>query len=77
MANTIIEQITLTTVTEKTGFLGRKTQTQELIMFTAPGGHIYLREDTLNQGGDSWQLFKARLRASAKEHSIPFEDLRK
>lgn len=77
MANTTIERITLTTVTEKTGFLGRKMQTQELISFTAPGGHIYLREDTLNQGGDSWRLFKARLRENAREHQIPFEDLRK
>lgn len=77
MANTTIEHISLRTITEPTGFLGRKTQTQEQICFKFPGGRIYLSENTLKNSGDSWRLFKSRLRDSARTQGIPFEDLRK
>lgn len=77
MANSTIEHISLKIISQRAGFLGRKQETQEQICLKAPGGHIYLTEHTLTQGGDSWKLFKSRLRASAQEHGIPFEDLRK
>lgn len=77
MANNTIESISLDIVTEATGFLGRKTQTQEQLCFRTAGGRIYLSQHVLTMSGDSWKLFKARLRDSAQEHGIPFEDLRK
>lgn len=76
MANTTIEHITLRNITERTGFLGKKQELQEQLCLKTPGGHIYLAESTLRNGGDSWKLFKARLQENAQIHGIPFEDLR-
>ena len=76
MERSAITGVTLTNITEKTGFLGRRIITEEQVCLAASGGSIYLRQHVVEAAGDSWKLFKARLRENAKEYDIPFEDKR-
>lgn len=76
MKKAAIEGITLTTITQRTGLLGRNLEAQEQLCLKTPGGHIYLSENTIRSSGDSWKLFKARLWENAKAHGIPLEDQR-
>lgn len=76
MAELTITGITLLNITEKTGFLGRRIITEEQLRLTTPGGSIYLQQNVLEGTGDSWKLFKARLRENAELHGIPYTDER-
>lgn len=76
MADAKITGITLMNITEKTGILGRKIITEEQVRLMTPGGSIYLRQHVLEDTGDSWKLFQARLRENASQHGIPYEDKR-
>lgn len=77
MAETTITGITLMNITEKTGFLGRRIITEEQVRLKTSGGSIYLRQHVLEDTGDSWKLFQARLRENAAQYGIPYADERK
>lgn len=68
-------KITLTTITEKTGFLGRRIYTEEALTMEYPAGKVIVRQSTVESAGDSWKLFKKRLVRSAQEQGIPCEGL--
>lgn len=66
-----IKAITIDTVTERSGFLGQRITTEEVLTLEYEGGRCILRQGTLEASGDSWKLFKRRLQASAREKGIP------
>lgn len=66
-------KITLTTITEKTGFLRCRIVTEEALTMEYPAGRVILRQSTVEDAGDSWRLFKKRLLESAQSQGIPFE----
>ena len=69
-----IQEISLTTVTERTGFRGRKQTTEEAICLKTVGGNIYLKKSAVEGAGNSWQLLVRRLRNLSAEKKIPFSD---
>ncbi len=66
-------KITLTTVSEKAGLLGRRFQTHETLTLHYPGGKVILSQRALEETGDSWSLFCRRLEEKAREQGIPWE----
>lgn len=71
-----IQEISLTTITHRTGFRGRKQQTDEAICLKTAGSSIYLRKSAVEDAGNSWKLLTRRLQTMALEKSIPFSDQR-
>ena len=69
-----IQEISLTTVTEQAGFLGRKQTTEEAICLKTAGGTIYLKKSAVEGAGNSWQLLLRRLRNLSAEKHIPFSE---
>lgn len=71
-----IQEISLTIVTEQTGFRGRKRTTEEAICLKTARGNIYLKKSAVEGAGNSWKLLLRRLENLAAEKQIPFADLR-
>lgn len=69
-----IQEISLTTITQRTGFRGRKQTTDEAICLKTAGGSIFLRRSAVEDAGSSWKLLTRRLETLAQEKSIPFSD---
>ena len=69
-----IQEISLTTVTEHTGFRGRNQTTEEAVCLKTAGGNIYLKKSAVEGAGNSWQLLVRRLRNLSAEKQIPFSD---
>lgn len=69
-----IQEITLTTVTERTGFRGRKQATEEAICLKTAGGNIYLKKSAVEGAGNSWKLLVRRLKNLSAEKNIPFSN---
>ena len=69
-----IQEISLTTVTEHTGFRGRKQTTEEAVCLKTAGGNIYLKKSAVEGAGNSWQLLVRRLKNLSTEKNIPFSD---
>lgn len=69
-----IQEISLTTVTERTGFRGRKQITDEAICLKTAQGNIYLKKSAVEGAGNSWQLLLRRLRNLSAEKHIPFSE---
>lgn len=74
MAKFRITAITVETVTEKTGFMGRKTVEDEILRLEMPRGSVRLRKSTVEGAGDNWLRLKRRLKEEAREKHIPFAD---
>ncbi len=71
-----IQEISLTTITQRTGFRGRKQKHDEAICLKTGGGSIFLRKSAVEDAGNSWKLLTRRLETLAQEKSIPFTDER-
>lgn len=71
-----IEEISLTTITERTGFRGRKQTTEEAVCLKTGGGSIYLKKSAVEGAGNSWALLVRRIQNLALEKKIPLSDLR-
>lgn len=69
-----IHKISLTTVTERTGFRGRRQTAEEAICLKTDGGNIYLKKSAVEGAGNSWQLLVRRLRNLSAEKKIPFTE---
>ena len=74
MAKSSITAFEIEKTTEQTGFLGRKTVTDELLCLKTAGGNIYLRRSAVERAGDNWDTLKGRVKNLAGEKNIPFTD---
>lgn len=71
------KKIILTTITERTGLLGRKQRTEEALVLFYEGGKVILRQSAVEDAGDSWSLFLRRIQEKAKNAQVPFHSLLK
>ena len=74
MANSSITAFEIQKTTEQTGFLGRKTVSDEFLRMETAGGSIYLRKSAVERAGDDWLVLKGRIRNLAAEKEIPYTD---
>lgn len=66
------KKIVLTTITERTGLLGRKQRTEEALVLFYEGGKVILRQSAVEDAGDSWSLFLRRIQEKALGAGVPF-----
>ena len=71
-----IEEIALTTVSEHTGFRGRKLTTVEALCLKTRGGNIYLKRSAVEGTGVDRRRLCRMLQSLAGEKGIPFSDQR-
>lgn len=66
------KKIILTTITERTGILGRKLLKEEALVLFYEGGKVILRQGAVEGTGDSWSLFLRRIQEKAQAAGVPF-----
>lgn len=59
---------------EKTGLLGRKTVTDELLRMELPGGSVTLRRSAVIAAGDNYFRLKNQLSEAAAKRGIPWTE---
>ena len=70
-----IQEISLTTVTEHTGFRGRKQTTEENRLSENRRWQFFsVKKSAVEGAGNSWQLLVRRLKNLSTEKNIPFSD---
>lgn len=74
MAKTQITRISTRKVQEKTGLLGKKTVTDELLCMDLPGGSVCLRRSAVIAAGDNYFRLKRQMMDLAKDRGIEFVD---
>ena len=74
MAENNITGITIDAFTQRSGFMGRRITTEQVLTMEFPGGRCILRRSTLEEAGDSWKLFRKRLETLAEKKGIPYQD---
>lgn len=67
-----IQEISLTTVTEHTGFRGRKQTTEEAVCLKTAGGNIYLKKSAVEGAGNSWRCWCVGSRISLQKRTFRF-----
>lgn len=54
--------------------LGRKGETESAIVLKTTGGSVFLPKSAVTGAGDDWEKLTERLRQTAREKHIPFEE---
>ena len=74
MSKTLFTGISVEKVVEKTGLLGRKIHTDELLRMELPGGSITLRRSAVIAAGDNYFRLKSQLAEAAEKRGIPWNE---
>lgn len=74
MSKTLFTGISVEKTIEKTGLLGRKTVTDELLRMELPGGSVTLRRSAVIAAGDNYFRLKDKLSEAAQKRGIPWTE---
>lgn len=74
MSKQLFTGITVEKTVEKTGLLGRKTVTDELLRMELPGGSVTLRRSAVIAAGDNYFRLKNQLFEAARRLGIPWSE---
>ena len=74
MSKTVFTGISVEKTIEKTGLLGRKTVTDELLRMELPGGSVTLRRSAVIAAGDNYFRLKNQLSEAAERLGIPWSE---
>ena len=74
MAKQQIIGVEIRPLQEKTGLLGRKQTSDQILQMDFHGGSVLIRRSTVLEAGGNWVKLKRRIMRLTEEKDIPFTD---